>query len=84
VILTSSNAQHDRKIRKQVRKETNTTIFERAVEISRAPTEEAGHFFMADERLRLLELNARRQADAAPARKRGSPRTRSPASGGRH
>ena len=48
--------------------ETNTANFEHAVQISRerAATEEAGCLLMAAERQRLLELNAQRQAEAAP------------------
>jgi hypothetical protein len=85
-ILASFNVQRDRRIREQVREETNAAIFKRIVEIlcEMAPTEEVGRLLMAVERQRLLELNAQRQARWPPARKRGSPRARNISNGGQH
>jgi hypothetical protein len=82
-ILAILNAQRFRRLEEGEREFFNATNFDRTVEISRqrAATEEVGRLLMAAERQKLLELNAQRQAEVAPASKRGSPRTRCLADG---
>lgn len=65
--LESYNMARDRETSDRVFQQMNDSILERQLEISleRAPTEEAGRLLMAAEREKLLELDARRHAEAA-------------------
>jgi hypothetical protein len=82
-ILASFNKQHFRRLKEKDQEFFNDANFDHAAEIlrQRATREEAGRLLMAAERQKLLELNAQRQAEVAPASKRGSPRTRCLADG---